>query len=153
LTESDSLLGMNLVNALNGTGVAKEALLVELPEPLLPLPPDELLDEVPRDVPLSDVVALEEVPVLVLVLESSVELVPEVEDEESAELEFTLEAADVIVVLPADKADVEAVVEETPLFSEADSKDVVEAVVAAPAPDDEPAVFDAVTGTVPVVVA
>jgi hypothetical protein len=150
LTESDSLLGMNLVNALNGTGVAKEGLLVELPELLLP---EELFDEVPRDVPLSDVVALDEVPVLVLVLESSVELVPEVDDEESAELEFTLEAADVDVVLPADNADVEAVADETPLFSDADSKDAVEAVVAAPAPDDEPAVFDAVTGTVPVVVA
>jgi len=142
---------MNLVNALSGTGIASEALLVELPE--LPLPPEELLDEVPRDVPLSDVVALDEVPVLVLVLESGVELVPDVDDVESAEVEFTLDAADVIVVLPADNADVEDDTEETPLFSDDDSNEVVEAVDAAPAPDDEPAVFDAVAGTVPVVVA
>jgi hypothetical protein len=141
---------MNLVNALNGTGVASEALAVELPE--LPLPPDELPDEVPRDVPLSDVVALDEVPVPVLVLESTVELVPDVDDVESAEVEFTLDAPDVIAVLPADNADVEADTEETPLFSDDDSNDAVEAVVAAPAPDDEPAVFDAVAGTVPVVV-
>lgn len=149
--ESDSLVGMKRVNALNGTGVEREGLLLELPE--LPLPPDELFDEVPRDVPLSEVVALDEVPVLVLVLESSVEFVPEVDDEESAELEFTPDAADVVVVLPDDNADVEADAEETPLFSDDDSNDLLEAVVAAPAPDDEPAVFDGVTGTVPVVVA
>jgi hypothetical protein len=141
---------MKLVNALSGTGVASEELLVELPDP----PPlDELPVEVDRDVPLSDVVALDEVPVLVLVPESSVVLVPDVDDEESAELEFTLDAADVIVVLPADRADVDAVVDETPLVSDVDSSDDVAAPVLAPAPEDDPAVFDAVAATVPVVVA
>ena len=126
-------------------------MLLELPEPLLPL--DELLDEVPRDVPLSDVVALDDVPVLVLVLESSVELVPDVEDEESAEVGFTLDAAEVVVVLPDDRADVDAVADETPLVSEVDRSDVVAAVELAPAPDDDPWVLDGVAATVPVVVA
>jgi hypothetical protein len=152
LIERDSLVGMKRVNALNGTGVASEELLVELPELLLP-PLDELLDEVSRDVPLSDVVALDEVPVLVLALESSVELVPAVEDDESAELEFTLDAAEVVVVLPADKADVDADADETPLFSDVVSSEPADVLEPAPAPEDEPAVFDGVAATVPVVVA
>jgi hypothetical protein len=153
LIERDSLVGTNRVNALNGTGVANEGLLVELPDPPPPPPLEELPDEVPRDVPLSDVVALDEVPVLVLVLDSTVELVPDVEDDESAELEFTLDAAEVVPVLPGDSADVDADADETPFVCDAVSFEELGPPEPCPAPEDDPAEFDAVAATVPVVVA
>lgn len=151
MIESDSLVGIKCVNALKGTGVANERLLFELLE--LPPPEEPLLDELARDVPLSDVVALDDVPVLVLTLESTVELVPDVEEVESAELPFTLDVAGVELVLPDDNAEVEEVVEETPLVADAVSNDVVEPVEPCPAPEEEPAVFDPPAATVPVVVA
>jgi hypothetical protein len=142
------------VNALSGTGVDNAALLVVL---LPPPPPPPLLDELPvdvdRDVPAVEVVALDDVPVLVLVLDSTVEFVPAVELVDSAELEFTLPAADVTPVFPDDSAEVVDAVEDTPLFSDDVSFDVVAAPELAPAPDDDPAVFDAPAATVPVVVA
>jgi hypothetical protein len=147
LIESDSLDGTKCVNVLNGTGVAREGLLLELPDP--PPPP---LEELEREVPLSDVVALDEVPVDVLVLESTVELVPAVEAVESAELEFTLEIAGVELVLPEDRAQVEAVAGETPFVVDGVSRELLERFEPAPAPDDEPPVLDAVAATVPDVV-
>ena len=142
------------MNALKGTGVASERLLPELLEP--PPPPlleEPLLDEFERDVPLSDVVALDDVPVLVLVFESTVELVPDVEEVESAELAFTLDVAGAELVLPDDNAEVEGVVEETPLVADAVSSDLLEPAELCPAPEEEPAVFDPPAATVPVVVA
>jgi hypothetical protein len=146
LIESASLDGTKCVNALNGTGVAREGLLLELPDP--PPPP---LDELEREVPLSDVVALDEVPVLVLMLESTVE--PAAEDDESAELELALEIEGVELILPGDSADVEAVADETPFVVDGVSRELLEPFEPDPAPDDEPAVLDAVAATVPVVVA
>jgi hypothetical protein len=153
LIESASLVGTNCVNALNGTGVASAGLLLELLDPPPPPPPDELPVDVDRVVPASDVVALDDVPVLVLVLESTVGLVPAVELVDNAELEFTLDVADVTPLFPADNAELDAVDDDTPLFSEDESSDVLPPPPPAPAPDDDPAVLDAVAPTVPVVVA
>ena len=155
MIESDSLVGTNFVKALSGTGVASDELLLLLDPPPPPLPPpllDELPVDVARDVPLNDVVALDDVPVFVLVVESTVEFVPAVDAEDSAELEFTLDAADVVPVFPDDNAEVDAVAEETPLVADEVSFDVVAAPELEPAPDDDPCVADAVAATVPVVV-
>jgi hypothetical protein len=153
LIESASLVGTKCANALNGTGVCSAELLVLL-DPPPPPPPDELPVEVDRDVPLTDVVALEEVEVPVLVVESTVELVPVVDAEDSAELEFTGDAADVDVVLPDANADVDDDAEETPLVdADGVSSDVLDPPEADPAPDDDPAELDGVGPTVPAVVA
>jgi len=122
-------------------------------DPPPPPPPDELPVEVDRDVPLTDVVALDDVAVVVLVVESTVEVVPVVDDEDSAELEFTGDAADVDVVLPDANADVVDDADETPLDDVGVSSDVVDPPEPDPAPDDDPSVLDACAGTVPAVVA
>jgi hypothetical protein len=152
LIESASLVGTKCANALNGTGVWSELLLVLL-DPPPPPPLDELPVDVGRDVPLTDVVALDDVLVFELVVESTVAVVPVVDEVDSAELEFTGDAADVDVVLPEDNADVVDDADETPLDDVGVNSDVLAAPELAPAPDDDPAVFDAVAGTVPVVVA
>ena len=154
MIESASLVGTKCANALNGTGVWSAELLLELLDPPPPPPPAELPVEVDRDVPLADVVALDDVAVLVLVVESTDEVVPVVDDVDSAELEFTGDAADVVVVLPEANADVDDDAEETPL-DDADgvSSDVVAPPPPDPAPDDDPAVLEACAPTVPVVVA
>ena len=123
-------------------------------DPPPPPPPDELPVDVDRDVPLTDVVALDDVPVLVLVVASTPEVVPDVDAVDNAELEFTGDAADVDVVFPEDNADVDEAAEETPLDDEEGvSSDVLAPPPPDPAPDDDPAVLDAVGPTVPVVVA
>ena len=79
-------------------------------------------------------------------------MVPAVEAVESAELEFTLEIAGVELVLPEDRAEVEAVAGETPFVVDGVSRELLERFEPAPAPDDEPPVLDAVAATVPDVV-
>jgi hypothetical protein len=150
LIESASLVGTKCANALNGTGVCSAELLLVL---LDPPPPPPLPVDVGRDVPLVDVVALDDVPVLVLVVESTVELVPVVDEEDNAELEFTGDAADVDVVLPEANADVDDDAEETPLDDVGVSSDALAPPPPDPAPDDDPAVLEACAPTVPVVVA
>jgi hypothetical protein len=156
LIESDSLVGTNFVNALSGTGVDDAVLLVLLPPPPPP-PPLPLLDELPvdvgRDVPDVEVVALDDVPVFVLVVDSTVEFAPAVDPVDSAELEFTLPVADPLLVFPDASADVVDAVEPTPLAAVGVSFDVVAAPLPDPAPDDDPCVADAPAATVPVVVA
>lgn len=104
--------------------------------------PEEALDDAGREVPLTDVVALEETPVLVLVLDNTVALELDVEEGESADVELTLDAFDAVLALPEASADVD----------DADGMAVEDAVSSAfpeledapaPAPEDEPAVFDA----------
>jgi hypothetical protein len=153
LIERLSLVGIKCANALNGTGVWSDELLLVLLDPPPPPPLDELPVEVGRDVPLTDVVALDDVAVLVLVVESTDEVVPVVDAEDNAELEFTGDAADADVVLPDDNADVVDDAEETPLEEVGVKSEVLAAPEPAPAPDDDPAEFDAVGGTVPAVVA
>lgn len=159
MIDSDSLVGTNFVNALSGTGVDCAALLFELdppPPPPPPLPlllPVELLPfELARVVPLADVVALDPVPVLELVFESSVWFVPEIDADDSAELAFTLAVADAELVFPEDSADVVEEAEFTPFVAEDVSSDRVVAVDELPAPADDPCVFDPPAATVPVVV-
>jgi hypothetical protein len=79
----------------------------------------------------------------VLVLVNTLVLVVAVDDDDSAEVEATF-AADVLV-LPDDSAEVEEAGEETPVVEEAVKSALPgDAVAPAPAPEDEPAVFDAV---------
>ena len=87
---------------------------------------------------------------LVLVVASTPEVVPVVDAVDNAELEFTGDAADVDVVLPEDNADVDEAAEETPLDDEDGVRsDVLDPPPPDPAPDDDPAVLDAVAPTVP----
>src|SRR5580693_98488 len=111
--------------ALRGTGVWTSVAPVE-PEPPPPPPEleepalDELVDDV-REVPLKDVVALEEIPVEVLVLDKTVAVVLDVEDGDSAEVELLalLETDEVKPMLFGDSADVEDAVDPTPTVEEA----------------------------------
>jgi len=136
-------------NALNGTGVCSAELLLVL-DPPPPPPPDELPVDVDLDVPLTEVVALDDVPVVVLVVDSTEEVVPVVDAVDSAELEFTGDAADVDVVFPDESADVEDDAEDTPAFDDDGvSNDVLAPPPPDPAPEDDPAVLDAVAPTVP----
>ena len=106
-------------------------------------PPVAVPDVVEREVPLRDVFALEEMLLEVLVLVNTLVLVVAVDDDDSAEVEATF-AADVLV-LPEASAEVDAADEETPAVEEAVKSALPgDAVTPAPAPEDEPAVFDAV---------
>jgi len=108
------------------------------------------MDDV-REVPLNDVVALEEMLVEVLVLDKTVAFVLAVEDGDSAEVEVTFDdAADVVpVLLLEDRADVDDVADPTPVVEEGASMALpVEGATPDPAPEDEPAVFDAVASEV-----
>ena len=107
---------------------------------MLPPPPDGdcvlVPDDAAREVPLTEVVALEEIPVLVLVRTVFV-----VEDGDSAELELTLSAVDVALTPEDDSTDVE----EAGLELEDVLRSAFPALAAAPdpAPDDEPALLEA----------
>ncbi len=157
MIESDSLVGTKWVNALNGTGCAT----VVLPEPLDPPPPPpleeplvEVLDdpvELEREVPLAEVVALEEVLVDVLAVVSALALL--LAELDSGELEFTVAVDGVDVALLGDSAEVELAVEDTPLVAEDVSRDALAPLDPEPAPADDPCVLDPVAATVPVVVA
>jgi len=109
--------------------------------------------ELDRDVPAVDVFALEEVLPDVLALVNAVELLLLFAELDSAELEFTVAVADPVLVFEEDSADVELVVEDTPLVADELNSEVVDPPPPAPAPDDDPCVLEAVAATVPVVVA
>jgi hypothetical protein len=89
------------VKALKGTGV--DTLVVD--PPCADAAVAELAVEAGRDVPFNDVVALEEVPVLVLVFPSTVEFELAVAVGESAEV-WPLVSA-VVLTLPPESADVD----------------------------------------------
>lgn len=146
--ESASLCVWKCVMALSGTGVCTRVeFALALPDPPPPEDPEVLVFPDPvREVPLNDVVALEEMPVEVLVLDKTVAFVVAVLDGDSAELEVALDdAADVAPALVEESADVEDTPEPTPLVEEAVNMALpVEGVTPDPAPEDDPAVFEAV---------
>jgi hypothetical protein len=125
------------VKAFSGTGVWITVAPV-------PVDPPAVLDVAEREVPLADVFALEEMLLEVLVLVNTLVLVVEVDDDDSADVEFAFEADDVVVpVVPAASAEVEEAGEERPAVAEAVNSALPgDAVTPAPAPEDEPAVFD-----------
>jgi hypothetical protein len=136
------------VNALSGTGIGNVVLLLlELEPPPPPPPDDDVVDE--RVVPLADVFALEEVPVLVLVFVSTLVFTALLAEVESAEPELTLVVAGVELVFPLESAEVEAALDETPLLCDDVNCELLDELLPCPAPEDEPAVFEAVVGVVP----
>ena len=149
--ESASLCVSKWVKALSGTGLDDEVLW-DPPPP----PPDEELAAalvfVGRVVPFSDVVALEEVPVLALALDRTVEFELAAEDGDSAEVWLIFNEE---LVVPDDSADVDDAGAESAALEDAVSSAFPELAAAPePAPDDDPAVFDAMAvGAVPTEVA
>ncbi len=137
------------MNALSGTGLGEEAEVLLLPELLPELPPPVVVPEPERDVPPCEVLALEEMLVLELVLESTVELADEVELEDNCDVELTLEVFEVGVVFAVLSAEEDEVDEEMPLLVVGCNNEVVAPLPPAPAPEEEPAVLEAVAGTVP----
>jgi hypothetical protein len=131
--ESDSLCVLKCVTALRGTGVWTRDVLVLV------------LAVAGREVPLKDVVALEEMLVEVLAPDRTLVLALAVEDGERAEVEVTFETAVVVLTLLEDSADVDDTAEPTPAVEEAVNMALpADGATPDPAPDDEPAVFDAV---------
>ena len=105
--------------------------------PLPELAPLEASDDgAGRDVPFTDVVELEDVPVLVLVFDNTVE------DGVSVDAWFVLSAVE--FTLAEDTADVDDAGAESVVLVDAVNSPFPElAAPPAPAPDDDPAVFDA----------
>jgi hypothetical protein len=138
----DSLCVWKCVSALNGTGVGTVGALEEVP--LLP-PEDAAVVE--REVPFKEVFALDETFEDVLVLVSTLLEELAVEAVDSAELELTdVRAVVVLLLLEAsvETADVELVGSDEFAPPVGVSSALPDEVVApAPAPEDEPAVFDA----------
>jgi hypothetical protein len=94
-------------------------------------------------VPAKEVVAVEEMFVDVLVLDKTLALVSALDEVESGDVELTLEAADVVLILLETSADVEEADEETPAVAEElNSALPGEATTPDPAPEEEPAVFE-----------
>lgn len=142
MIESASLETSKCVKALSGTGTEMVGLVLLDPDPDDPAAPGAPDG---RDVPFTDVVALDETPVLVLVLDSTVAFDAEVDVDERAELGLTLTVDDVVFALAEDNADVEdAGVERLELVDTVSKAFPDEAPAPDPAPDDEPAVFDAI---------
>ena len=123
-----------------------------LPDP----PPPELLlvleepEELDRVVPLNEVLALEEMLPDELELERT-EVCEVVGEVVSAEVAWTLDAVELLAPLPDDSAEVEAEAEEPPCVVLAVNKLLVVAEPPAPAPEEDPPVFEACAATVPVV--
>jgi hypothetical protein len=139
LTESGSLRLSKWLIALSGTGVETSELLVLLPPP----PPEAALEDAERVVPLAEVFALEEMLLEELVFVSTVEFARAVEAGESAEVELTLDRADVVLVLAGASGEVEYAEGETPVLNDGVNSALPgEAAAPEPAPDEEPAVFD-----------
>jgi hypothetical protein len=138
------------VKAPRGTGVCRTEVVGEAPSAALVV-------EDERVVPPSDVLALEEIPVEVLALARTVE-VPAAPDAEvevagaSAEVELAgaAAAADVVVRLAAVSAEVEDAGAATPAVEEGVNS-ALPALGAppVPAPEEDPAVFEAVWVAVP----
>ena len=138
--ESASLCVWKRVRALNGTGVGT---VVEAAA----VPPPAGLGEVDRVVPFNDVFALEEtLPVAPALVRTFVVEVA-VEDDDSAEVAVTGAKADVVLLLletSVDTADVEAAGSDE--FAPVDGVSSAfpdDGAAPVPAPEDEPAVFDA----------
>src|ERR1700685_3006787 len=114
--ESGSLCVRMVVKVLSGTGVGSVVEFVVLAE----LPPDaELLDEVERVVPASEVLALEEMLDVVLVLERTVCVEVEVDEGASADVDAELDVVAVVVLtFPGARADVDDAEVETPVVEE-----------------------------------
>ena len=110
---------------------------------VLPPPPlDEPLDA--RVVPVVEVLALDEILPVVLAVESTVVLAPVVEAGDSAALELTLDTAEVVLLFAGASAEVEDAGDESAPEVEGINNELPEeADDAAPAPEDDPAVFDA----------
>lgn len=149
MTESGSLRLSKWLIALSGTGVdtAELAVLLRLPPPPDEPEPDdpcaEVLADAERVVPLEEVFALEEMLLEVLVLVSTVEFALAVEEGDSAEPEFTLDSADVVLLLAVASGEVDDALDETPATNDGVNSALPgEGVEPEPAPDEEPAVFD-----------
>jgi hypothetical protein len=113
---------------------------------LPPPPPDDAagLSVAGREVPFIEVVALEDTPVLPLVVDRTVAFELDTEDVESADVWPTFNAADVVLPFPEDSAEVDDAGVEIATLEDAVSSPFPELAAAPdPAPDDEPAVFDA----------
>ena len=138
MIDSGALTLSKCAIALKGTGVGAAAV-VDVEE----LPPLLAVAEVDRDVPLVEVVALDDVLSDPLAVESV--LLPEVLVAlvASVEVEFTLEVAE-LVVLALESAEVVADPDVTPVVEEGVSNALpVDAADPEPAPDDDPAVLEA----------
>lgn len=130
------------------------ALLETAPEPPAAVVPEDPVDEVEdvRVVPLRDVLALEETLVEVLALDKTVVVDAAVAVGESGEVLLTLEAALVVLTLPDASAEVDAAEEEIPAVAEGVRRALPgEGVAPAPAPEDEPPVFEATAAEEPLV--
>ena len=152
MIESASLVATKCENALSGIGVGAVIVvpLLDPPPPPPPLVPSPVVVPEPeRVVPPCEVVALDEILVEVLVLESTVEFA--VEPVDSADVEFTLEAPVVEPLLDELRAELEDTGADTPdVALGLSSEPPATAPALAPAPLDEPAVLEAVAATVPV---
>jgi hypothetical protein len=96
------------------------------------------------------VFALDEVLVVVLVLVSTEDCAVELV-ERTADVDETLDVAVVEVELLEDSAEVDVAADETPLVALAVNNPLLAALLPEPAPDEDPAVFEACAATVPVV--
>ncbi len=146
LMERASLRFSKWVNALSGTGVGAAGVLALLDPPPPPPPPDDDEDEVDaREVPLSEVVALDEVVPLVLALLSTVEVEFAVDEEDNADVESTLAVAGFELVVLFVTAVVPAPAVETPEVAVGVSSEFPgDGALPDPAPEDDPAVFEEV---------
>lgn len=111
-----------------------------LPDPPALEDPPPPAVESDREVPASDVLALEEMLPDALLLDNTLPPALAVKDDASAEVEFTLLSAE--VVLLDDRADVAEEGVERPAVEEGVNSVFALAAVPAPAPEDEPAVCD-----------
>ena len=139
--ERASFLVTKWVNALSGTGVGwADVTPFELPPP--PDPPAAVVDA--RVVPLTEVFALEEMAVELAALDNTVELELTLDRADSADVEFTFDVANAVPILPAVSVELVLGGAERPVVEEAVSRPVpVDAAAPEPAPEDDPAVFDA----------
>ena len=110
-----------------------------------------LLADAGREVPLTDVVALEEIAPVVLAFDNTVEVEVAVDDGDSAELALTLIDAALVLGAVDVSADVDDAVADDALVMDVGVSSPVpaDAPPPAPAPEDEPAELDATaTGAV-----
>ena len=135
MIESGSLCICRCVKAPRGTGVWVTAVLEEV----------ELAADPAREVPLRDVLALEEMELAALALVSTVVSGEAVEEGASAELVLTLPRLEPLEVPPLESAELEAVAADSRGLAVALSMALPElAATPEPAAEDEPAVFEAV---------
>ena len=120
---------------------------------MLDVPGAAVVPEPERDVPLKAVDALEEILALPLALESTVEFVPALDVPLKDDVELTLDALEVVVVLLGASAEVADAGPATPVVEDACNSDPAEEFALepppAPAPDDDPPVAEGVAATVP----